>query len=131
MEEVMSSSLQGFVVKRIWIHGDHECKMKVWESPFIPSHLTFKKFRTSLTFRRSINQSIKSIYLFITFQNLEFWDVTIINKLPWGKYIILWKLKKRVSHKLGGVRISHRHYIYVHTLMLVVGAHTFSLYYPC
>ena len=29
--------------------------------------------------------------------------------------------------KLGGVRISHRHYIHVHTLMLVVGAHTFSL----
>ena len=33
--------------------------------------------------------------------------------------------------KLGGVRISHQHYIYVHTLMLVVGAHTFSLSYPC
>ena len=33
--------------------------------------------------------------------------------------------------KLGGVRISHRHYIHVHTLILVVGAHTFSLYYPC
>ena len=30
--------------------------------------------------------------------------------------------------KLGGVRISHRHYIYVHThLLLDVGAHTFSL----
>ena len=27
--------------------------------------------------------------------------------------------------------ISHRHYIHVHTLTLVVGAHTFSLYYPC
>ena len=33
--------------------------------------------------------------------------------------------------KLGGVRISHRHYIHVHTLILVVGSHTFSLYYPC
>ena len=33
--------------------------------------------------------------------------------------------------KLGGVRISHRHYIHVHTLMPVVGAHTFSLYHPC
>ena len=30
--------------------------------------------------------------------------------------------------KLGGVRISHRHYIYVHTHSLLdVGAHTFSL----
>ena len=33
--------------------------------------------------------------------------------------------------KLGGVRISHQHYINVHTLTLVVGAHTLSLYYPC
>ena len=33
--------------------------------------------------------------------------------------------------KLGGVRIPHRHYIHVHTLMPVVGAHTFSLYCPC
>ena len=33
--------------------------------------------------------------------------------------------------KLGEVHISHRHYIHVHTLILVVGAHTFSLYYPC
>jgi len=33
--------------------------------------------------------------------------------------------------KLGGVRISHRHYIHVHTLISVVGVHTFSLYYPC
>ena len=31
MEEVMSSSLQGFVLKNIRIHGDHECKMKVLE----------------------------------------------------------------------------------------------------
>ena len=71
----MSSSLQGFVVKRIRIHGDHECKIKVWESPFIPSHLTFKNFNFSQL--HSINQTtIKTIYLFITFQNLEFWDVT-------------------------------------------------------
>ena len=33
--------------------------------------------------------------------------------------------------KLGGVRISHRHYIHVHTLISVVGIRTFSLYYPC
>ena len=30
--------------------------MKVWESPFIPSHLTFKRFRISLTFSQSITQ---------------------------------------------------------------------------
>ena len=46
--------------------------MKVWESPFIPSHLTFKKVSNFTQFH-TINQ----IYLFIiTFQNLEFWDVT-------------------------------------------------------
>ena len=33
--------------------------------------------------------------------------------------------------KLGGVCISHRHYIHVHTPMPVVGAHTSSLYHPC
>ena len=49
----MSSSLQGFVVKRILIDRDHECKMKVWESPFIPSHLTFKKFQISLKFTQA------------------------------------------------------------------------------
>ena len=72
----MSSSLQGFVMKNIRIHGDHECKMKVWESPFIPSHLTFKKVSNFTQFH-TINQTINQIYLFIiTFQNLEFWDVT-------------------------------------------------------
>ena len=53
--------------------------MKVWESPFIPSHLTFKKFRLSLNFTHH-NQANNQNYLFnITIQNLEFWDVT---KLP-------------------------------------------------
>ena len=51
--------------------------MKVRESPFIPSHLTFKKIRISLNQSHN-NQTINQIYLFIiTFQNLEFWDVTI------------------------------------------------------
>ena len=37
--------------------------MKVWESPFIPSHLTFKKFRIhSLSDNQSNNQSNLSIY---------------------------------------------------------------------
>ena len=38
-----------------------KAKMKVWESPFIPSHLTFKKFRIS--HNKSNNQSNLSIYL--------------------------------------------------------------------
>ena len=38
-------------------------KMEVWESPFIPSHLTFKKFRISLNQSHN-NQTInQSIYL--------------------------------------------------------------------
>ena len=59
-----------------------KAKMKVWESPFIPSHLAFKKFRIHSL---SDNQSNKqSIYLFIiTFQNLEFWDVTNLPPLKW------------------------------------------------
>ena len=47
-------------------------------SHFIPSHLTFKKkFQISLN-QSLINQSIKQSYIsiIITFQNLEFWDVT-------------------------------------------------------
>ena len=52
-----------------------KAKMKVWESPFIPSHLTFKSFE--FTHFQTINQTINQIYLFIiTFQNLAFWDVT-------------------------------------------------------
>ena len=38
-------------------------KVKVWESPFIPSHLTFKKFRIhSLLDNQSNDQSNLSIY---------------------------------------------------------------------
>ena len=38
-------------------------KVKVWESPFFPSHLTFKKFRIhALSDNQSNNQSNLSIY---------------------------------------------------------------------
>ena len=37
--------------------------MKVWESPFIPSHLTFKSFE--FTHFQSINQTINQNYLFV------------------------------------------------------------------
>ena len=41
-------------------------KMKVWESPFIPSHLTFKKFRISLNFTQATTpQSNNQSKLFI------------------------------------------------------------------
>ena len=43
---------------------------------FYSLSFNFQKVSNSLTFSQSIKQSIKSIYLFITFQNLEFWDVT-------------------------------------------------------
>ena len=45
-------------------------------SPFITSHLTFKKVSnfTQFHINQSSNESNLSIY--ITFQNLEFWDVT-------------------------------------------------------
>ena len=72
-------------LKRIWIHGDQKAKMKVWDSPFIPSHLTSKSFE--FTHFQSINQTINPIYLFIiTFQNLEFWDVTLIRSPPVDSY---------------------------------------------
>ena len=63
MEEVMSSSLQGFVMKRIWINRDQNAKRKLWESPFIPAHLTFKRFWIhSLSVNQSNNQSNLSVY---------------------------------------------------------------------
>ena len=47
-------------------------RMKVWESPFIPSHLTFKKFRIhSLSDNQSNNQSNLSIYYNIP--KFRFW----------------------------------------------------------
>ena len=50
-------------LKRIWIYGDHKSKMKVWESPFIPSHLTFKSFKFhSISHKQSNNHSKLFIY---------------------------------------------------------------------
>ena len=64
MEEVISSSLKGFVFEKNLNSRRSKCKkVKVWESPFIPSHLTFKKFRIdSLSDNQSNNQSNLSIY---------------------------------------------------------------------
>ena len=52
----MSFSLKGFVVKEFEFMEITKRKMKVWESTFIPSHLTFKKFRISITFSQSFTQ---------------------------------------------------------------------------
>ena len=68
--------------------------MKVWESPFIPSHLTFKSFE--FTHFQTINQTINQIYLFIiTFQNLEFWDVTNLPPLKWISSLRFEKASKK------------------------------------
>ena len=59
----MSSPLEGFCGEKNLNSWRSKCKMKVWESPFIPSHLTFKKFRIhSLSDNQSNNQSNLSIY---------------------------------------------------------------------
>ena len=55
--------LSRVLVKGIWIYGDHKSKMKVWESPLIPSHLTFKRFRIhSLSVNQLNKQSNLSVY---------------------------------------------------------------------
>ena len=73
----------GFCVeKNLNSLGDQKAKWKFWESHFIPSHLTFKSFKF-----HSISLSTTTsnqFYLFIiTFQNLEFWDVTNLPHLKW------------------------------------------------
>ena len=56
--------------------------MKVWESHFVPSHPTSKV--SHFTHFQSINQTNNHNNLFnITFQNLEFWDVTNLPHLKW------------------------------------------------
>ena len=66
----------GFVLKWIWIHWRPKARRKVWESRFIPSHLTFKKFSNSTQFRTTNHTSNHYYLINIRFQNLEFWDVT-------------------------------------------------------
>ena len=68
MEEVMSSSLHGFVMKRIWISEDHKSKKnESLGKSFYSLSFNFQKDSNSLTFSQSIKQSIKTIYLFITY----------------------------------------------------------------
>ena len=76
MEEVISSSLKGFVFEKNLNSWRSESKYESLGKSFYSLSFNFQKVLNSLTFRQSIKQSVKSIYLFITFQNLEFWDVT-------------------------------------------------------
>ena len=80
MEEVMSSSLQGFVVKEFEFTGIIKAKMKVWESPLIPSHLIFKTFEFhSISLNQSNNQSNLSIYYNIPkFRILGCYKITVL-----------------------------------------------------
>ena len=54
----MSSSLEGFVFEKNLNSRRSKWKMKVWESPFIPSHLTFKSFEFHSTSHKQSNLSI-------------------------------------------------------------------------
>ena len=60
-----------------------KAKMKVWESPFIPSHLTFKSFK--FTHFQSINQTINQNYLFV--YNIPKFRILGCYKLPHLKWI--------------------------------------------
>ena len=50
-------------LKRIWIHGVHKCKMKVWECPLFSLVQLSKSFE--FTHFQSINQTINQNYLFV------------------------------------------------------------------
>ena len=80
MEEVVPSSLQGFVFELTLNPLRSKCKDESLGSHFIPSHSTFEKFQFPLKFTQSSTQQSNKQhkYLFnISFQNLEFWDVTL------------------------------------------------------
>ena len=77
MEEVISSSLKGFVFeKNLNFTGIKMQKVKVWGKSFYSLSFNFQKVSNFTQFHAS-NHTINQKYLFnITFQNLEFWDVT-------------------------------------------------------
>ena len=75
----MSSSLQGFCDEEYLNSRRSESKGESLGKSFYSLSFNFQKFQISLNFTQSITQQSnkQSIYLFIlTFQNLEFWDVT-------------------------------------------------------
>ena len=63
MEEVMSSSLQGFVMKRIWIHGGHKMQNESLGKSFYSLSFNFQKVSN---FNQSHNnQTINQNNLFV------------------------------------------------------------------
>ena len=76
MEEVVSSSLKGFVFEKNLNSWRSESKYESLGKSFYSLSFNFQKVSNFTQFR-TINQTINQIYLSnITFQNLEFWDVT-------------------------------------------------------
>ena len=63
MEEVISSSLKGFVFEKNLNSWRSESKYESLGKSFYSLSFNFQKVSNSLTFRQSIKQSIKSIYL--------------------------------------------------------------------
>ena len=78
MEEVISSSLKGFAFEKNLNSWRSESKYESLGKSFYSLSFNFQKL-SNFTHFQTINQKINRIYLFIiTFQNLEFWDVTVI-----------------------------------------------------
>ena len=76
MEKVISSSLKGFVFEKNLNSWRSESKYESLGKSFYSLSFNFQKV-LNFTHFQTINQTINQIYLFIiTFQNLEFWDVT-------------------------------------------------------
>ena len=76
MEEVISSSLKGFVFEKNLNSWRSASKDESLGKSFYSLSFNFQKVSIFTQFR-TIKQTINQSYLFIiTFQNLEFWDVT-------------------------------------------------------
>ena len=72
----MSSSLQGFVFEKNLNSRRSRMQNQSLGKSFYSLSFNFQK-KFGFTHFQSINQKVNQIYLFIiTFQNLEFWDVT-------------------------------------------------------
>ena len=74
---------QGFCVEKNLNSWRSESKYESLGKSSYSLSFNFQKFTNSTHFQ-SINQTINPIYMFIiTFQNLEFWDVTNLPPLKW------------------------------------------------
>ena len=83
MEEVISSSLEGFVFEKNFNSWRSESKYESLGKSFYSLSFNFQKV-SNFTQLHTINRTINHNYLFIiTFQNLEFWNVTNLPPLKW------------------------------------------------